>query len=583
MFCLQCGTAVMPRVGADVSGPEVEDTTDPLLQKAIMDSFGHDMKFRLPVSGAQPTRATKAFVSMRSVLAPPQLAAAGTGTVGVPVRAVSGPAPTAKPDGGHADRVGGESPVGLMKSVLLRLRAVPRAWAAGALVFGLFLAANGIIYAEYANRVYPGVRVGQTDLSGVALSDLHGRLVALVGPSKLAVHVGSGFYNLTFPADAGRLNAVEMQVREAGHSTPMPLAGMLETLASKPLTMQPAMSDEVARQAAEQVAGRFDFAPTPAVAMVVAGKVLLISDKAGQSLDLGQTAAAIKSAYGKDNGINLQPKQLEPLVRESAYAAEVERAQTVLTQTVKVYVESAVYQPSAAEVGDWLVINGPGKGVTVDPASVAAYVAGLPGKFDRTGTVNALVAALNNGQSVDYTASTVRVTAAPKPVSTAAAWPLATYRYCLGDGVAASFVTKIGAVLSDPTGWALKGRVKLVGSESSCNFNFNIVPAIDMANLDPGCKGQTTCLVGDQITVRSESWTKVPVKWVGTLDSYRKELVNHEVGHWLGFQHAACTGGTIVSGDVPILAAPDVAVNGCSPNWYAIPVAQQGSKVLAGF
>jgi len=584
MFCLQCGTAVMPKAGADISAPAIEETTDPLLQKAIMDSFGHEVKFRLPISGAQSTHVTKAFVSMRSVLAPPQLAGAGTGAGSVgATRAVSGTVMEAKPA-----RAQFEPPVVMLARVLARVlvwwRGVPKAWSAGAVVFGLFVAANGIIYSTYANRVYPGVRVGKTDLSGVALSGVHSRLAALAGPMRLTLHVGSGSYDLALPAAAGdQLAVVEVQAEQAGHSTPLPLAGLIETLVSKPLSLQTAMDDTVANQAAEQVAARFNFAPTPAAVMVVAGKVLAISDKPGQSLDVDQTAAAIKAAYGASSSINLRPKQLEPLVRSSAYAAEVERAQTVLAQTVRVRVKSVVYQPTAEQVGDWLVVNGPGKGVTANAAAVVAYVAGLPGQFDRARTVNALVAALNNGQGLDYTASTSRVTAAPKPASTAPEWPLASYNYCLGDGVAASSATKIGEVLSNPAGWPLGGRVKLMGAETGCNFDINIILEKDMTKVDPGCEGQTTCLAGNQIALSSAAWSTVPAKWSGTLDSYRTELVNHEVGHWLGYQHAACMGATPVSGDVPILAAPDVTVSGCSPNWYVIPAAQQGAKVLAGF
>ena len=311
--------------------------------------------------------------------------------------------------------------------------------------------------------------------------------------------------------------------------------------------------------------------------MVVAGKVLLISDKSGQSLDVTKAAAAIQAAYGKTSAVGLQTQKLKPLIAAGDFAGEVEKAQSILGQTVKVHVKSAVYQPTAAQIGDWLVIAGPGKGVSVNGAAVSDYVAGLPGKFDRTATVNALVGAVTAAQSLDYTASTSKVTSAPKLAGTAPAWPVASYGYCLaGTGDAG----KVVSVLSDKAGWALGGRLHFTKAESDCNFNINIMSAAAVTSLDPGCKGQTTCLSGNVIAISDNAWQQAPAKWSGTLDTYRTELINNEVGHWLGFQHASCTNASTTT---PILSAPDVTVNGCSPNWYAIPVAQQGTKVLPGF
>src|SRR5260370_111920 len=77
MFCLQCGTAVRVSYGADRDGPVIEETTDPILQRAITDARQHDVKFRLPVAMAEPARPVASFASMRSVLAPPRAAMAG--------------------------------------------------------------------------------------------------------------------------------------------------------------------------------------------------------------------------------------------------------------------------------------------------------------------------------------------------------------------------------------------------------------------------------------------------------------------------------------------------------------------------
>src|SRR4051812_32128832 len=81
MFCLQCGDVVA--LGSDEAdkGPKLEDTTDPVLQRAITDSTRGRVHFRLPVSEVQPRSKTKlkAFGSMRASLVPPHPLASGVG------------------------------------------------------------------------------------------------------------------------------------------------------------------------------------------------------------------------------------------------------------------------------------------------------------------------------------------------------------------------------------------------------------------------------------------------------------------------------------------------------------------------
>jgi hypothetical protein len=85
--------------------------------------------------------------------------------------------------------------------------------------------------------------------------------------------------------------------------------------------------------------------------------------------------------------------------------------------------------------------------------------------------------------------------------------------------------------------------------------------------------------VGNQIEINSLDWNQSPSKWAAGLAAYQSELVAHEVGHWLGFQHAACLSSSAPSS---VLQAPVVVLDGCSPNWYPLSQADT-AKVLAGF
>src|SRR6266403_4234002 len=77
LFCLQCGYAVRLQPGEAAEAPTLEETTDPLLQRAIVDAVHHEMHFRLPVAAAAPPKPVASFASMRAVLAPPRAVMAG--------------------------------------------------------------------------------------------------------------------------------------------------------------------------------------------------------------------------------------------------------------------------------------------------------------------------------------------------------------------------------------------------------------------------------------------------------------------------------------------------------------------------
>src|SRR6266404_4964781 len=82
MFCLQCGNAVHAGKGARDDGPALEDTTDPVLQKAIQDTTRRPVHFKLPVSDAKPVPVTTAFTSMRTVLSPSRAALVPSAAIG---------------------------------------------------------------------------------------------------------------------------------------------------------------------------------------------------------------------------------------------------------------------------------------------------------------------------------------------------------------------------------------------------------------------------------------------------------------------------------------------------------------------
>ncbi|MDB5178944.1 MAG: uncharacterized protein JWN01_887 [Patescibacteria group bacterium] len=580
MFCLQCGDVVA--LGSDDAdkGPALEDTTDPLLQRAITDATHDRVRFRLPVSGAKPVAKATAFASMRSILAPAHPAVAG-GIVVLPApvmapRHVAEPPKTARSK--SAARYAAKAKARRSWSLL----ALPTRWLIVAAVVVVFAALNAALFGYYGQRVYPGVHVGQTDLSGVPFGALHQRLVALAPRSKLKVTLGSASYVL----DAGRLGAadieqVERRVRAAGRDTPLPIAGVARMLMSRPLAIRYEPNAAAVHGEATRLASLVNYRASDALPMIVNGQAFVITEKAGSRLSESELERLIREGLGAKSSVELRPDKLAPVLAAGAYKPDAEEAQARLGLSLSVKVLTKTYAPTAAQIGEWLVFAGPGKGVSVDGSRVVAYVATIPGAFDRTATAAALIVAVQAKRDLAYTAPR-KITG--NPALPAIAHPAAAeYGYCPQAEAPAdleALSVRVAAVLGAGGAWTLGGQLKFVRAEADCNLAIRLVSPAVITALDPACAGHTTCQVGNVIGLNRDMWLKPPAAWTGGSDAYHGEMIDHEVGHWLGFDHASCLD---TAAPKPILQAPTVVLGGCSPNWYEIPADTQGTKVLAGF
>jgi hypothetical protein len=567
MFCLQCGEAVTLKPGEDSQGPALEETADPLLQRAIVDVLPGGVKFRLPVRAPTVPKKVASFASAQTFLSLPRVVSTAGGTA-----AVAGPVLNLLTEKKNPVRAGGW------------WRRLPLAWVVGTSVFALFLLLNLGIYLQYSNRVYPGVHVGQVDIGNIPLSSLHQKLASVLSETRLVARVGTAQYSLdTTSLSSDDLGRVERTVRSLGHTTPLPVAGIIQAWMSPPIAMDQQLKDAAVNRLAAQLAAQVTHRPSDAVPMVVNGQAFVIAQKTGSQLSVAKAAAAIRAAYGRTATFSVTPDKLEPIIAASAYENDVQQAQTMLGLSLQVKRKGVVYVPAPAQIGDWLIFRGPGRGIAVDSAGVASFVASIPGSFDRTAATNAVLGALQSDQSVTYNVSTKAITATPKLASALPSLPFASYSYCVGGDTAQDMQAlgqQAAATLADGNGWTLGGRLKFELANEACNLTLRVTSEEGMKTLAASCVGKSSCQVGNEVLVRDSDWAAAPAVWKGTLVAYRAELINHEIGHWLGFDHASCVGRAVPA---PILAVPTVVLGGCSPNWYEVPVDLQGTKALNPF
>jgi hypothetical protein len=570
MFCLQCGLAVHAKPGMHLEKIDLEETTDPLLQKAITESLQRPVHFRLPVSQAKSVPVTKAFTSMRAVLEAPQsVVAAAGGVAGLNSTATA--LPLADKDAKHEPKAG-------LSGLSVGWWGASRAWLAGLVMFGGFLAINLAIHSAYAGRVYPGVRVGAVAIGGVRESELVSKLRSSAPQPSLSIHIGAARYDergaALGQADAARAAREAMTI---GHDTPLPIAGLLKSWLSGPVLWKYSVDDTAVNKLTRDLAGSVAASPSVAVPVVYGGQAFMIAEKSGTSLDVDKSASKITSAIGKTSSVSLSLDKIDPLVTASSYSDDLQAAQNTLSLSLQITVKSATYKVTPQQIGSWLVFRGPGKGVAVDAAGVGTYVGTIAGSFDRAAATNALIGAVQARRDLVYVASTRKITAIPNSISIKTS-PLATYKYCVRADTTegtTQLAAKADSALSGLQGWQLGGSLKFVRADSGCNFFLSLASAADMAKTNPSCAGKASCLSMGSLVFNTESWQSPPKGWSGGAAAYRGELIDHEVGHWLGFDHAPCT---YSSASKPLMSTPTVVLGGCSPNWYLVPAESLGAK-----
>ncbi|MET7393421.1 DUF3152 domain-containing protein [Dactylosporangium sp. NPDC005572] len=145
---------------------------------------------------------------------------------------------------------------------------------------------------------------------------------------------------------------------------------------------------------------------------------------------------------------------------------------------------------------------------------------------------------------------------------------------------AAKTAAEVDRVIAAPRGWTLSAQHPVTYGPnriSGASWRFQRVSgdAFDVRlrlatpkTVDRLCRavgidteGVYSCRYGDTILLNLRRWLKgIPGQPAST--DYHANTVNHEMGHFLGFDHMQCPG----SGPAPIMQTQTIGLNGCTLN-----------------
>jgi hypothetical protein len=133
-----------------------------------------------------------------------------------------------------------------------------------------------------------------------------------------------------------------------------------------------------------------------------------------------------------------------------------------------------------------------------------------------------------------------------------------------------AFAADAAAILGDARSWTLGGSVAIEPVSSGGDFNLVLASpqAVDAAH--EVCSPAYSCRVGDDVLINDDNWRDATPAWRDTgapLWQYRQYLINHEVGHFLGFGHPDCGGAGQLA---PVMHQQSISLDGCEPNGWPL-------------
>lgn len=111
-----------------------------------------------------------------------------------------------------------------------------------------------------------------------------------------------------------------------------------------------------------------------------------------------------------------------------------------------------------------------------------------------------------------------------------------------------AFAQLVDATLTHPKGWTHDPRFRFEHVAPDQNPNFRIqLTSVDSTHALCGneLRMETSCFysAGNRVVINESRWVRGATPFEGDLGSYRQYLLNHEVGHGLGYAHHQPCGG----------------------------------------
>lgn len=127
------------------------------------------------------------------------------------------------------------------------------------------------------------------------------------------------------------------------------------------------------------------------------------------------------------------------------------------------------------------------------------------------------------------------------------------------------FSQQVAETLNHRLGWGSVG-ITFTATSSGSDFTIYLATPAEVNKASSGCDATYSCRVGNRVYINEKRWQEATASWTnsgGSPRDYRHMVVNHEVGHWLGFGHAGCPQDGSLA---PVMQQQSIDLMGCKHN-----------------
>lgn len=420
-------------------------------------------------------------------------------------------------------------------------------------ILAILLLVNFVMWLAYRDRVLPNVKLGSLNLGNVSYADVEQRVQeGQLLPEAITLSTPLKTEEVQTSDLEAEVNVVESIENLKSQRSWLPILKMVRgSTVPVELTV-----DQSAYQA--QVTGLIEKLYSPALpqrADFADGKFVVAEPRQGYKVTnaLGDDLLnALSSGHQK---LTVKADVLQPPSGDLDVAAAVQKLQEQIATSITYIFGQHQKEISVNDKGSWYTLEG--QTMRPDKQKIAEYTQNLAKQLNTT-AANAgdiALATISALESKRDSQLVVSPDGAPK------------LAYCTNvRGVDQSkldyFTKRTASILADKRGWNANGQVAFIYDEN-CDFTIWLTAPENMTSFGAICDPYYSCRVGDNVVINYDRWIGGTDPWNAAGNSiadYEVMVINHEVGHRLGFGHSSCPG---AGQPAPVMQQQSVDLAGC--------------------
>lgn len=133
-----------------------------------------------------------------------------------------------------------------------------------------------------------------------------------------------------------------------------------------------------------------------------------------------------------------------------------------------------------------------------------------------------------------------------------------------------AFAERAATILADERGWASEGELGFGEVADGGDVTLVLASPDAVAAAHRVCGRRFSCRVGDEVMVNDRAWrdaTPAFRRAGGDLATYRRYVLQHELGHWLGYDHRECPRAGAAA---PVMQQQSISLDGCTPQGWPL-------------